>query len=505
MNQITQESGAQKLNVIINGFVGDAGAQLLRKAFHPFSLGYCMSMCRDKNEIPQIVASELTWHQPGFLETVEWQHLRPVDEALVEAMASCEAVFLHMMSRRERGGRPLSYSVRKRRYLQVLQYWNHILEENSIHLFLSYHIPHRDAAYVLYCLCRHKGIPILMFRHIYAVPDTLLLFEDLEEPAPELPQRLKGIHDETAKQSEKSASLSEHFEQYYVSQTTEKNPVPWSVQVNKKAPGDVKRWWKMVVDIVYRNPLNSLSRMCRYLRKLCSISYIMQMLRWGIALRRGSAFYRFYDRKAEHPNLDCRYIYIPLHLQPECSTCPMGGAFADQILMVQLLASSLPQDVLLYVKEHPLQQKKHPDATGRDQWFYKDLLSIPSVRLVPRDFSTFPLMERCAAVATVTGTAGFEALFREKPVLVFGHHFYQYAPGVFPIRSRTDCKQAMEEIFQKGVKPTLQEIRCFLSALGDVGITGYVDDFYEQVSSLSPEENAEKVGATLAKRLSEVF
>ena len=48
------------------------------------------------------------------------------------------------------------------------------------------------------------------------------------------------------------------------------------------------------------------------------------------------------------------------------------------------------------------------------------------VRFMPRGFNSFRLQEHAEAIATVAGTAGFEALFREKPVIMFGHWFYQY-------------------------------------------------------------------------------
>lgn len=206
--------------------------------------------------------------------------------------------------------------------------------------------------------------------------------------------------------------------------------------------------------------------------------------------------FKFYEEHAYEPDLSQKYIYLPLHYQPEATTSPLAGVFVNQLLIVQLLAYAIPEDFFIYVKEHPMQ-------TGfyRSIEFYKSLLNIPKVKLVPRNYNSFRLIENCVAVATATGTAGWEALFRKKPVLMFGHHFYQHAYGVFQISSLEDCQTAINQIINKEVKPELEHIEMFLKALEKIAILGYTMEEYREVSGISEEENIENLSKALISKI----
>ena len=121
-----------------------------------------------------------------------------------------------------------------------------------------------------------------------------------------------------------------------------------------------------------------------------------------------------------------RYVYFPLHLQPEMTTDTLGHAYCDQLLAVEELVRRLPEDVWVYLKENPKQ-------TGRmrEPSFHARLARIPRTRYLPIQTSSFDLIRGSEAVATITGTAGWEALQMGKPVLCFGSAWYRSLPGAF--------------------------------------------------------------------------
>tara|TARA_B100000315_G_scaffold207163_1_gene201854 strand:- start:524 stop:1171 length:648 start_codon:yes stop_codon:yes gene_type:complete len=207
----------------------------------------------------------------------------------------------------------------------------------------------------------------------------------------------------------------------------------------------------------------------------------------------------FYHANAITPDLNAKFIYIPLHYQPEATTCPMAGGFGDQLLIVTLLAQCLPDDVLLYVKEHPKQAAR--GHACRNIQYYKDLLDIKNVRLVDTAADSFELREHCQAIATSAGTAGFEAIFRGKPVFMFGHYFYQYAPGVYPIHTQEDCQKAVEDVFEKGNKPTLRQCRIFLKAVEDTAVRSALCYHHQMVCDLSEEEITNNTAALLLEEI----
>jgi hypothetical protein len=200
--------------------------------------------------------------------------------------------------------------------------------------------------------------------------------------------------------------------------------------------------------------------------------------------------------------MDCKFIYVPLHLQPECTTTPMAGAFVEQQLMVQLLAAAAPADVLIYVKEHPMQDKY--GVVSRSESFYQDLLDIPNVRLVPRGTSTYDLMKNCAAVSTATGAAGWEGLFRNKPYLMFGHHVYQYAPGVLRVSNLQNCRRALTVIFTERYAPEIGELRLFLKAVEETAIRGFSLNERREVTEVGDDENVANLTSRLLAKIRDI-
>ena len=131
------------------------------------------------------------------------------------------------------------------------------------------------------------------------------------------------------------------------------------------------------------------------------------------------------EHEAKAPDLTGRYVYVPLQFQPEMTTSALGGVFRDQALMVECLADLVPDGVRILVKENPKQR-----AYMRGPMFFHRLRRIPSVTLVPSWADTHALVGGAEAVATVTGTAGWEAIVAGTPALVFGRAWYRQMPGV---------------------------------------------------------------------------
>ena len=87
----------------------------------------------------------------------------------------------------------------------------------------------------------------------------------------------------------------------------------------------------------------------------------------------------------------------------------------------------------------------------RDPSFFKRLFAIPAVRYLPIEVPTLELIAKSRAVATVTGTAGWEALQMGKPVLCFGFAWYRAFPGVYQWDGSTQpMERALNFTFDKG-------------------------------------------------------
>ena len=141
------------------------------------------------------------------------------------------------------------------------------------------------------------------------------------------------------------------------------------------------------------------------------------------------------------------YVYFPLHMQPECTTVPQGGKFADQLMTIRMLRSALAEDHFIYVKETPGQFRWHRGSLARYAWIYQEMAKIKNVCLLPTDTDPFALIDHSLCVVSITGTSGWESLVREKPVIAMGElYFYKGFEGVYQAESADDIHHALKLI-----------------------------------------------------------
>ncbi len=148
---------------------------------------------------------------------------------------------------------------------------------------------------------------------------------------------------------------------------------------------------------------------------------------------------------------DQPYYVFFLHYQPEATTLPDGLAFAQQWLAISQLRMALPVGVQLVVKEHPgmfLRGMLRPSV--RDRYFYDAIARLPNTVLADINQDSFDLIDHAEAVATITGTAGFQALARGKPVIVFGAAPYRHFPSVRQVGSVADLQAAVASVGKAG-------------------------------------------------------
>jgi len=422
---------------------------------------------------------------------VAWEKLLPLDEELIENMRECEATFMEMVTRLEWKKR-VSYDTRKQWYFRHLRFWNDYITRNRINFYLSAWIPHEIPDIVIYYLCKLRNTPVVYFA-ISSIRDTSFIEHDWEEGNIQTKKRYTELLARYAGATDPiTIPLHERFEQPYQALTCSAGQTP---------PIEEQEVYVPFRTIAYRLFVRKPASFLRYALLYLSPPGIRRAAgawkRWRVRSRaRG-----FYDAHATKPDLSRSFVYMPLHFQPEATTVPQAGGYAEQLLVAQMLNAYLPDDVLIYVKEHP-----RPSATQkRGVAFYKKFIGLPKVRFMPRSFNTFVLREHCRATVTSAGTAGFEGLFRGKPVLLFGHCYYQYAPGAYRIHTCEDCREAIHAVFMEGRSPTLLQCRLYLNALEETCVHGVTDPFCFNVSRLPEEENALSCSRAIMEELRALF
>ena len=131
-------------------------------------------------------------------------------------------------------------------------------------------------------------------------------------------------------------------------------------------------------------------------------------------------------------DLTQKFIYFALQLQPEMTTSAIGQKYRDQVLAIEDLARILPPDIKIYVKENPKQM-----GFARGPMYFHRLSRIKAVEMMPSYSNTHSLTGAAVAVATITGTVGWEALCKKKRVICFGQPWYSGLPGVLKFDEHT--------------------------------------------------------------------
>ena len=73
---------------------------------------------------------------------------------------------------------------------------------------------------------------------------------------------------------------------------------------------------------------------------------------------------------------DSKYVVLYLHFQPERTTAPDGGMFANQLLVASLIKTALSNGTMLIIREHPSTFSRGTDWKSRWPGFYKDFEKI---------------------------------------------------------------------------------------------------------------------------------
>lgn len=184
---------------------------------------------------------------------------------------------------------------------------------------------------------------------------------------------------------------------------------------------------------------------------------------------------------------DADFIYAPLHNQPELSTSALGGVWRDQLLMIEALAHDLPPGWKIYVKENPRQ-----GAFARGPLFFHRLKRIEGVQLLPSHSNTALLSAKAKFTATVTGTAGWEAIRKGRPAVVFGGAWYRALPGVINWKPGLDFKAISQLGFAH------EELERKTGALWARGHEGVLETIYTEIAKdYDANANVERVSDTL--------
>jgi hypothetical protein len=444
------------------------------------------------------------------------RNLAPViiDQPTHERLAPVQVLALKQMYRQELLG---SFALHDRVILfnRLVAYWSAVLDAFQPDVLINANPPHVVYDYVAHALARQRGITTIMFEWVTSagllVP--VASFEDGLPPVMDAYRRLR------ANPPAGPVVLSDRLEQYWRSLQGDyqqakpywfaANEIAMLVAAEEASTGkrflrhararvapllkEPRTLWRAPIELAKAALIASepptVAGHCQ--GRFYKVGEMPAKLARKVERERRrhcEAVKRYYDALAAVPDLTKPYIYVTLHAQPERATNPNGGVFDEQDVMIGLLASVLPKGWRIYVKEHPSQFFPILPDNGRWTTTYDAMLAHAGVSFVPRQTSSFDLIDRAQAVASVTGTACWEAVARGIPALAFGESWYKGCEGVHIVRTARDCKQALQRIMA-GECPDPEAVRLFLRAAQEVCTTAYLNDDDARAAGIDQSEN----------------
>ncbi|MGR2736825.1 hypothetical protein ACUY1T_00060 [Billgrantia sp. Q4P2] len=140
-----------------------------------------------------------------------------------------------------------------------------------------------------------------------------------------------------------------------------------------------------------------------------------------------------------------RWVYFPLHVDPEASTMVLSPWHTNQVAVIEALAKSLPADAILVVKEHL------PMLGVRPKGFYEIISKIPRVVLISPLQKGLWWVKKSSLTVVITGTAALEAIMLRKPALVIGDSPFlsigdgiMHAPCLSQLHEKVDLALSMK-------------------------------------------------------------
>ncbi|MDD5032181.1 MAG: hypothetical protein PHR36_04025 [Patescibacteria group bacterium] len=359
-------------------------------------------------------------------------------------------------------------------YHRYLEYWLGVIKRLKPEVIIFAMSPHNSYNYIVLSIARLLKIRTIMFDHV-GISDRYLLINDYVIGS----RSLKKEIDNNRGKQYKIDDLSQDIKEYYKKQTDEeKDAIYHDFKILKNRYSGFN--FLLIKAKIILKSLLDLS--------IFKKTYLFFLKKFG------ENFKKEYEKLCSKADFDKKFIYVPLHYQPECATAPLGGVFVDQILMIKILAAAIPDDWEIYVKEHPNQWLTQGlnYTHFRYKGYYEAIAKIKKVKIVSMETPASELIKKSRAVATVTGSAGREAILRQRPALVFAYPAYRYFTGAFMVNDVASCRAALAKI-NSGFAINQQEVINCLYSLDKVSFHAFFEKNIENLSKISPEENTKNI------------
>ena len=161
------------------------------------------------------------------------------------------------------------------------------------------------------------------------------------------------------------------------------------------------------------------------LYKIREETSLVEMLKGRLYLNK---LKRYYKRNSTKQIEGSKYIFYPLHMEPEAAILARA-TMNSQLFIIEQISKMLPDGYFLYIKEHPdqfasVQLEKYFYKSlhyFRNIDFYKRIVTLKNVKLINLYVPSSILIDNASAIVSISGSALIESAVKKKPIIVWGN------------------------------------------------------------------------------------
>ena len=351
------------------------------------------------------------------------------------------------------------------------------IEETDPCILIAAEAPHDHPRYVIYEIARYLNIPCYKFNNWTLLP--LLSFQNLNTG--------EFIKTNIDIKKEKKYKTFEQTLKHYID-SVKKESYEIEYMKNQRENRGFSKIIKKKTSVNFLNDSkHNLANFIRGIYNPINPHSLNLFTRWKILSKNKNILSKKLRLNVSIPNLNEKYVYFPLHFEPERSSTPDGGDYHDQFKALCIIRRLVPKEYKIYVKEHPSQLYfSQKGGRSRSPLIYNLIKNVESTYLIDSNYDSKQLILNSECVFTITGTVALESSILGKIAVSFGPAiWYKGCPNIINFSD----KLTFEDIMSNKIKSPQSVLRFFMNQMKSYSIPGIMN--YSQKMYFSKFDRSE--------------
>ena len=409
-------------------------------------------------------------YRPDNFDKIYHPNYEILDSNFFKKISYYKELFLLMTDRNSFF--PISVIERSRLFNKYLFHFSELIDKNQIDSIIFFGIPHGPWSIALWGLAKSLNINIM-----YTSPvDISTNFTTIET---ELTINRKYIEDKAILGKLVNIKSSNKIKKILKNQIIQKSFT--EKYINRKMLKHVnthKKYLKRILSLILKQPFSVYisPEFDLNIHKRMRIACAFPLFKYYLSILKSLRFYKVNSTK-KLPNKNSVVLF--LHMQPEAALNPLGGYFNDQLLILDLILEALPNDMNVFVKEHPYQYEEiGEDKNERSIDFYKYLIRDERVTLLDRSLPSTEIIENAGVIISSCGTVCWESILIGKPSIVFGWSWFTNCKSCLVVDSVEKLRKAIIKSRSMAKEDVLKDRDDFIYNLQKRLIYGINSNYY---------------------------